>query len=137
MDDPAKREEIAELYAGGDTPAELGRVYHAHPDTVKKWLRRPDMKALISAFQSARADRIKRTVDAAIMARLETPAERAKLSLKDFLEIRKTFVPAQLEVGRPGDAEAAAAAIWEQLDSGGLAPPELVEGTVVEEDEDV
>lgn len=131
MDDPEQQATIADMFGKGASRAEIAKVVGVHRDTVTKWIRRPDMQALITAVRAERANRVIRTVDAAIMAHLETEEARAKLSLKELLDIRKTFQPTTIEVGRVGDTDAAALAVWDMADRN----LELVEGEIVDEDD--
>lgn len=135
MDDPEQREKIAEMYGKGVSRAEIGAVFNVHPDTVRGWLRKPEMQALVAAVRLARANRIVRLTDAAILGRIETPEARKLMSLKDLLEIRKTFQPTSIEIGRSGDSAAAELAAWDELDKAADQPAahaELVEGEIVE-----
>lgn len=124
------REEIADYYVAGLTRREIAdRVGISDVKTITRWYHDEKVQAMIAVKNRERANRIIRTVDSAIMAKLENPEERKKLPLKDLLDIRKTVAPTVVEVGRPGDQASADAAAWMAADQTGGA----IDVTAVEE----
>jgi hypothetical protein len=125
---------FAKAYAEGMSRPELAEEWSVHPDTIKKWLQRPDVKAVVAEFTKARTNRILRRIDTELEDRLK-PERLNKLDLKDILAIRRELVPQRMEVGRAGDFEAADVAAWAALDAGHELPA-LDAGPEPEEDFD-
>jgi hypothetical protein len=117
LDDPERLELFAELYSSGLPRREIATVFAVHPDTVTKWLGRAEVQAAVNSQMKARANRILRKVDAAIEGMVNNEDMMKKMDLKDLLAIRRDFTPKQVQVGGPGDFDAAAEyAAWAALD---------------------
>lgn len=115
-------EQVADLYVAGLTRQQIADNLGAGDvKTITRWVRDERTQKLIQAKTRDRANRILRTVDTALMAKLENPEERKKMPLKDLLDIRRTVAPTVVEVGRVGDQAAEDAAAWMASDQRGEA----------------
>jgi transposase len=95
MDNEGVRKAFAQLYAKGDYDREqLAAEFNVAPDTISRWLHRPDVQALVGQFTQERANRITRRIDSILEGRLE---HAEKMDTELLLKIRKELVPDRSE----------------------------------------
>lgn len=117
--EPGLDEEIATMIVEGYSHQRIADAIRAHKTTVtKSYAKDPRVRAHIKRLHQERMDLITRTIDVTLQKRLEDPAARRKMSIKDLIEIRRELLgpPTQrLQVGRGPDEQGALAELYQRL----------------------